>query len=133
MSKTKESIGIFIDAKNNRLTHVVIKDHTDISRIAGYKYFDCVGLNTKGKVSNTLFVDDEGLINGTQWGFEITTSNGEPRGQYAGNGIILGTNKQGESVDATLSLEDAAKRVRCFTRTGDTAVWLAKNPEVRTK
>ena len=133
MSKTKESIGIFIDAKNNRLTHVVIKDHTDISRIAGYKYFDAVGLNTKGKVSDTLFVDDEGLINGTEWGFEVLTANGEHRGHYAGNGIILGTNRQGGSVDATVTLEDMAKRIRCFTSTGGTAVWLPKTPEVRTK
>lgn len=133
MSKKKESIGIFIDAKHNRLTHVVIKDHTDISRIAGYKYFDAVGLNTKGKVADTLFVDDEGLINGTQWGFEVLTANGEHRGHYAGNGIVLGTNRQGESVDATVTLEEMAKRIRCFTSTGDTAVWLPKNPEVRTK
>ena len=53
--------------------------------------------------------------------------------RYAGNGIVLGTNRQGESVDATVTLAEMAKRIRCYVTTGNTAVWLPKNPEVRTK
>lgn len=52
--------------------------------------------------SDTLYVDDEGLLKESRVGFHLK---GAPQ-DYVGNGLLLGTNYEtGESVDVKTSLE----------------------------
>ena len=68
--KKKNSKGtkaIFLDAKDNTLSYVYIKHYTDIYKHCRYGTFTTVNI-AKGDV---MYVDDEGLINGTDFGFDI--------------------------------------------------------------
>lgn len=128
MSKQPTRKGILIDAKNNSIESVSLGDHKTISKAGGYDYFDVVRFNKKDDV----FVDDEGAINGTDFGFELLE--GISRQPYMGNGVIMGRGINGESIDAFTSLEDVAKSIRCFTLTPNgKAVWFAKHPTIKTK
>ena len=77
-----------IDAKHGLIREVEVTDFRSIQAALGVNAFDCVRVDADGE---TLYVDDEGLINGTQFGFSI---NGR---LFAGNGLILGTTESGRS------------------------------------
>ena len=124
--KQKPTKGILIDAKNNKLSYVEINDHTDISKHGGYNYFDVVHLSGK----DDIYVDDEGLINGTQYGFDVINPRRFSQGLYFGNGVVLGHNGQGESIDCSLTIEEVAKQIRCFQTVANTAVWYPKHPVI---
>lgn len=97
---------ILINAKDKTITEVEINDYKDIYKFCGYNLFTCVRMDAKG---NTLYVDDEGLINGTDFGFIIK---GQP---LMGNAIVLGTNRyNGESEDTSLTTEQLFKEVSFF-------------------
>ena len=87
-----------IDASTGVISEVVIKDYKDIQEKIGCDIFTVVTL-AKGEV---LYVDDEGLINGTTKGFSINYGSGF----LMGNGLVLGTDFRGDSVDTKLSPED---------------------------
>lgn len=77
---------IFIDAKNQQVTHVDTKGQLeDFYRIMNV---EMVQIAEYWKNGDTLWVDEEGLLNGTDFGFEL---NGN---QYLGNGMIYGTNRE---------------------------------------
>ena len=61
--------------------------------------------------NDTLFIDDEGLQNGTIQGF-VHKNYDSP---LMGNGILLGTDPQGESVDVKTSVDTVAKDISCYT------------------
>ena len=108
----KPAKAILLDAKNNTVSFVSITNYKDISKFGRYDLFTTVQINDKGE---TLFVDDEGLLNGTDFGFEIE---GYPE-PIMGNAVILGTNfNTGDSVDTDLTLDDVAKMVRTFQSDG---------------
>lgn len=56
---------------------------------------------------DAIFVDDEGLLKDPKHFF---VWRGYPQ-PLAGKGLILGTNDEGDSVDAVISVEDVKKRV----------------------
>jgi hypothetical protein len=124
--KRKPTKGILIDAKNNKLSYVEINDHTDISKHGGYNYFDVVHLSGK----DDIYVDDEGLINGTQYGFEVLNPRKFNVAVYFGNGVVLGHNGHGDSIDCSLTIEQVSKQIRCFQTVANTPVWFAKNPVI---
>lgn len=108
----KPAKAILLDAQNNTVSFVSITNYKDISKFGRYDLFTTVQINDKGE---TLFVDDEGLLNGTDFGFEIE---GYPE-PIMGNAVILGTNfNTGDSVDTDLTLDDVAKMVRTFQSDG---------------
>ena len=76
-------------------------DYTEISRL-----IDCDLFTTswRNKFGDTLFVDDEGLINGKHQ--EVFLISGYPQ-PLAGKGLILGSDQQGESVEPSITLEQA--------------------------
>ena len=109
MSNTNKMKAILINAKANTVRFVEVGEYTDIYKHCGYETFTTVSLGG----GETLYVDDEGLMNGTDFGFELEGYD-HP---LMGNGLILGCNlNNGESVDTALSLEDVARKVQCFKR-----------------
>ena len=78
-----------------------------------YEYLQCgtftaVGIEHKDGASNAIFVDDEGLLNDPRFFFLYKGYN-QP---LANNGLILGSDEEGETVGTTLSLEHVKSRVR---------------------
>jgi hypothetical protein len=101
---------ILINAKDKTITEVTIETYKDIYKFCGFDLFTCVQMDAKG---NTLYVDDEGLLNGTDFGF-IVKGYDQP---LMGNAIILGTNRRnGESEDTSLTTEQVFKMVSFFDR-----------------
>lgn len=88
--------GILINALEGNVSWVDIQDGDnpkELAELIGAKYIDGVRLGN----GDTLYVDDEGLINGTAHGFYYE---GRP---YAGNGLILGITEWGEGTDCQTS------------------------------
>ena len=81
---------ILIDAENKEVKEVEYKDHKDIQKLLNVSIFTTalVMNEIKPERGDTLFVDDEGLINGTEHFFAIYV---EGQGYvFAGNGLIVG-------------------------------------------
>lgn len=90
---------IFIDAKNRRVEEFDFTGNfRDIQRKLGVELFTTVNL----RGGDTLYVDDEGLLNGTQ-DFFLCGLYPTP---LAGNGLILGSDDEGETVAAKLKVEE---------------------------
>ena len=70
-------------------------DYKDI-----YTLIQCELFSTVYCLEDTLFVDDEGLYVKDQRYFKVA---GYPQ-PLAGRGLLLGTNEEGDSVDATAKL-----------------------------
>jgi hypothetical protein len=88
---------IFIDSKNKSVSYIDIpegKNHLAEMR----KKINCECFCAAGvfKNNDTVYVDDEGLINGTGDFFILHSLRGEP---LAGNALIIGCNEEGDSVD----------------------------------
>ncbi len=105
---TKTKRAILIDAKTNSVRFVEVGEYTDIYKHCGFELFTTVGLGN----GETLYVDDEGLMNGTQYGFTIEGYS-QP---LMGNGLILGSTASGNSKSTALTLEEVARKVQCFKR-----------------
>ena len=100
-----------IDAYNNVITTIEMSDdHREISENIGCDLF-CVGRTLPN--GDTLFVDDEGYMK------ESVTRGFVFDGQfYAGNGVLLGCNRAGESQSVKLQELEFSTRVifppECF-------------------
>jgi len=107
----KEHTGFLIDAKTQSITPVLVGDFRHIQKLIGCDLF-CIGayVNDDG---DTLFVDDEGLLNGTEHCFLFDGR------LLMGNGLVVGCNENtGNSRDARIELTELVKRVKfppsCF-------------------
>lgn len=119
--KPKANMGILIDAKNNVFSLVEIKHYTDLYMHGKFSTFTAISM---GK-NDSLYVDDEGLINGTEYGF-IYDGYSTP---LMGNGIVLGVNPNtGDSKSAKHTIDEVVKKVRCFVVEDNR---LNKHPNVR--
>jgi hypothetical protein len=90
MNKTYTAI--LIDAVNRVIDEVEITDYKDIQKQIGCDTFESAHrFHDNG---DTLYVDGEGLLNGTKHGFYF-------RGKLlAGNGLVVGSNAEGDTTDA---------------------------------
>ena len=89
---------IFINSKERKVEEIDFNgDFREIQKQLDVDCFTCVGIDD----DNTLYVDDEGLMNGTQDFFDMGLH--QP---FAGNGLILGTDEMGESSDATMEVPE---------------------------
>jgi hypothetical protein len=103
---------LLLNVSKNTITEVTIKDYSDISRLIGCNYFTTVQVNDQG---DTLYVDDEGLINDTTVGFTFDGYDAP----LMGNALLLGTNlRSGDSKDVTMTVEEFAMRVKTLMRVG---------------
>lgn len=115
---------LLLDVSKNTIKEVTIKDYTDISRLIGCNYFTTVQVNEQG---DTLYVDDEGLVNGTSAGFTFDGYDGP----LMGNALLLGTNlRTGDSKDVTMSVSEFAIRVKTLLRVGPMFAINRKAPKV---
>jgi len=97
--------GILIDPFNQTIKTIDIKGFRDIQRAIQADLFACVDIG-----ENTLFVDDEGLINGTE--LAVRFENEVYPQPLAGRVLILGNGPCGESADCTFSVKDVYGMVR---------------------
>ena len=98
----------FIDSENKTVSMIDYDgDWRSIKQIVGCDMFTVLNLNEEG---DSLFIDDEGLIidqeNQNYFWFE-----GYPT-MLAGNGLVLGTDKEGESIEPCMPIEWVRERVR---------------------
>ena len=97
----------FIDSANKTITDVEYDgDYRNISKMLGCDMFTVVNLNEDG---DALFVDDEGYLkdqdNQNYFWFE-----GYPT-MLAGNGLVLGTDAEGESIEPCRLIDWVKDRV----------------------
>jgi hypothetical protein len=94
--------GILIDAVNREVKEVEISGLEDMQKaVDGYI---TIGVDFG---DDTLFVDDEGLLKGPEHFFVYEGAH-QP---FAGSGLILGTDQDGESVDTTMTVEQVRASV----------------------
>jgi hypothetical protein len=101
---------LVIDAIN----HTIREDdyngnYKDIYRLGGFDLMTTIALDDNGE---TLFIDDEGLLKEDLNDYFILHG---PDFSYPqplpGNGVILGTDKEGESIATTLTVETLRRNV----------------------
>lgn len=102
--------GILIDPAAGTVTTNDEYDgnYKTIQKIIGADLFDCVRLDE----SETLYVDDEGLLNGNgeRSGFFYVI--GKHPVMIAGKGLILATNEDGDSTATTMTVDQVKAMVR---------------------
>lgn len=98
---------IFIDAKNQQVSIIDTKAQLED------KYLildvDMVEIGRYYPNGDTLWVDEEGLINGTDFGFQLDGV------EYMGNGLILGTNRENPELDASAVTPLKDLKLKFFT------------------
>lgn len=95
-----------IDPFTRTITQVEYSgDYQEIYRLIGCDTFTCADINEYG---DTVFVDDEGLINGKPQEFFLVADYPQP---LAGKGLVLGTDQEGESVSPSITLEQLKARI----------------------
>ena len=97
---------IFIDAKNQQVSIIETKAQLEdkylilnVNMVEIGKYYEN---------GDTLWVDEEGLINGTDFGFQLDGID------YMGNGLILGTNRENPELDASPVTHPSSLKLRFF-------------------
>jgi hypothetical protein len=97
-----------INSTDKTVTEVEFKgDYTEIYKLGGFDNFEGVYLDD----GDTIYVDGEGLLtanNETTW---FTVKKPLLSGALAGNGVVLGTDEEGESVTPKITLEDLKKKI----------------------
>ena len=98
--------GIFIDAKNRQVSPVTTKGQLeDLYLILGV---NMVEIGKYWENGDTLWVDEEGLINGTDFGFQIDGID------FLGNGLILGTNRMNPEAHDSAVTELESLKLKFF-------------------
>jgi hypothetical protein len=100
---------IFIDAKNRQVSIIENKGQLedkylilDVNMVEIGRYYPN---------GDTLWVDEEGLINGTDYGFQLDGV------EYMGNGLIYGTNRENPELDASAVTPLEKIKIKFFTLT----------------
>ena len=116
--KLKKLKGILIDAYNKKIETIDLS-YTDTSDLINKmyvigKYSTFAGIRVSQH--DMMFVDDEGLINGTKVGFIsnlYTDENNKPI-PLMGNAIIIGTTRSGGNKNCTLKIKDLEPEIKFF-------------------
>lgn len=98
--------GILIDPFTKTVEEIETSGKlAEIYELLGVEIVTAVSIDEE----NSLFLDDEGLMvpKGDQEYWQLRGAN-QP---YAGKGLILGLDEEGENVDATIELLEVAMRV----------------------
>lgn len=98
--------GIFIDAQTKSVSSIVLKKdsvYEALKKWVGSPF--TVGTILENE--DTVFVDDEGLINGTRYFFELEGAH-QP---FAGNALIFGSDTEGDSISVKSKLDAIRRRV----------------------
>lgn len=102
--------GILIDPKTRTITEndAYNGDFRSIYPIIGAELFDIVHVTD----TETMYVDDEGLINGNGRRNGFFYLLGDNPIALAGKALILGSNSEGDSTATTLTLDEVKAMVR---------------------
>lgn len=101
--------GYKIDVVKKEVIEVELSsDYRDIYKIVDCEIFSCPLIYENG---DSLFCDDEGLLK-PMHGFFLLENYPQP---IAGNGLILGSNEEGESEDAKTDFETIKSQVKFMT------------------
>ena len=104
--------GILIDVKNRVVREVEInKDDIlkSLYELIGCDLVDRVGLTD----TDDIWVDDEGLLTANDdTNFFSLVGHPSP---FAGNGLVLGYNKMGDSVEPKITVESVRMKVKFYT------------------
>lgn len=99
---------ILIDPQARTVSEVdYTGDYKNIYEHIDAECFDCVRIGDE--IEHTLFVDDEGLINGRADG--TFRYDGDNPAYLVGKGLILATDADVESIEASLSLDYVRSKV----------------------
>jgi hypothetical protein len=94
-----------INSTDKTVTEVeYVGDYTEIYKLGGFDNFECVYPGN----GDAIYVDGEGLLTcdeDTNW---FALDGGQA---LAGNGVVLGTDEEGESVSPEITLKDLKKRI----------------------
>ena len=104
-----------IDPKEQTITQIEHdnSDYKNISKTIGCQYFTTVVLNEH---DDTIYLDDEGLLYmDIKYMFQIDNNENFC---YAGKGLVLGTDEEGESCEPTITLEELKQRVTKYFTIG---------------
>lgn len=106
--------GYLINAENRTITLVEVGDYKTIYPLISTKLktvdcFTVVGIEE----DDSIYVDDEGLLT-IQFDTPFFLYDGYPQ-PLAGNGLVLGTDEEGESVDPKNTLEFIRGKVKFMT------------------
>ena len=85
-------------------------DYKDIYTLTDCQIFTCLTFNEE---EDTLYLDDEGLINDKEKAFFRIV--GTPRGEtypLVGKALVLGCNEEGDAVEPKITLEKLRKQVQ---------------------
>ena len=101
---------ILIDSINKEVKEVEIGKGIDEM----YKFLQCQCFTIASYLpkEDAIFVDDEGLMNGTDVFFTYEGAH-QP---FAGNGLIMGCDDEGESVDCKIGLTEVKEKVKFYSR-----------------
>ena len=101
---------ILIDSINREVKEVEIGKGIDEM----YKFLQCECFTIASYLDkqDAIFVDDEGLMNGTDSFFTYEGAH-QP---FAGNGLIMGCDDMGESEDCKVDLTEVKNKVKFFDR-----------------
>lgn len=94
---------IFIDAVNKEIKEVQIKRFDDIYTLLGCRSFECPIVYPN---NDTLYLDEDGI--NQEVGFEIKGGHYT----YTGNGLIIGANNDGRSINAKHTVEQVKRMVK---------------------
>lgn len=100
--------GILINPQDRTITEVEYNgDYRQIYALIDADLFDCVRIDEK----ETIYVDDEGLINGKARSVGLFYFTGDNPVVLAGKALILSTDDEGESIATNMTVEQVAARV----------------------
>jgi hypothetical protein len=101
---------IKIDAKNRQVIEVdITSDYNDINKEIGSQIFT---IAHSLKKRDTIMVDDEGLYNNDNTFFVYKGAH-QP---FAGNGLIVGCNAKGDTVDCKIDINEVKQNVEFYDR-----------------
>jgi Domain of unknown function (DUF3846) len=101
---------ILIDSVNREVKEIEIGKGIDEM----YKFLQCECFTVASYLDkeDAIFVDDEGLMNGTDNFFTFEGAH-QP---FAGNGLIMGCDDEGESEDCKISFDEVKEKVKFYDR-----------------
>ena len=106
---------IFIDSKNRKISEVEIPKQGTLK--AWYKVIGCEIVEVATYINShndSILVDEEGLIKeiNPDSPFFIYSGSHQP---FAGNGLIIGVDKEGESISHHTTVEEVESKVTFYT------------------
>lgn len=94
---------ILFDPETSESKTVEVSDFRDIQNKIGCRYFTCIQISP----NETIYLDDEGLLNGTLFGTKLHDYPSPVMGKL----LFLGTTEDGNSEDTSFEPDDIMNMV----------------------